>query len=116
MKWIFASWALIGYIKDFLLIITVINIYSDVDRKKLCPGMTTAEESSDVYDIALILLAAFHLIEWFRFTLFLIAIFLGVNFMTIWYILKLNTLFGIAAYIAAHVKRYNADGKACADV
>lgn len=29
IKLIFASWALLGYIKEFLLIITVINIYSD---------------------------------------------------------------------------------------
>lgn len=29
MKLVFATWAVIGYCKEFLLIITLINIYSD---------------------------------------------------------------------------------------
>lgn len=114
IKLVFASWALIGYIAQFLLIITVINIYSDRDRLVGCGGKSYGEEASTIYDIALVLLASFHLIEWFRFTVFLIAIFLGVNFMSFWYLLKLNTLFGIAAYLVAHARRFNDAGKDCA--
>lgn len=33
-----------------------------------------------------------------------------------YYITSINTLFGIAAYMTAHGKRYNEDGKNCADV
>lgn len=39
LKLIYASWALLGYIIQFLLTITVINIYSDRDRLLNCAGM-----------------------------------------------------------------------------
>jgi len=115
MKLIFASWALLGYCIQFLLIITVINIYSDIDRHIPCAGATSTQEASSYYDKAFVLLASYHLIEYFRFTIFMVACFLGVNMITLYYILYLNTLFGIAAYIAAHVVRFNATGKECAD-
>jgi hypothetical protein len=113
-KLIFASWALLGYIIQFLLTITVINIYSDNDRKILCGGATTADQASAVYDIAFVLLGIYHLIEYFRFTIFMVACFLGVNLITLYYILGLNSLFGIAAYLVAHARRFNAAGKDCA--
>ena len=104
IKLVFASWSLLGYIGQFLLIIAVINIYSDRDRLTLCTSNTlTGTDASKVYDTALLMLAVYHLIEWFRFTIFMVACFLGVNLITLYYILYANTLFGIAAYIAAHV-------------
>ena len=36
--------------------------------------------------------------------------------MGIWYILGLNSLYGIAAYLYAHKARFTQDGKDCADV
>lgn len=70
---------------------------------------------TDHYDVAFEVLGAYHLIEWFRFTLFLIAVTLGANLIIIYYALYLNTLFGLAAYIIVHVKRFGEDGKICAD-
>ena len=116
LKLVYASWALLGYIIQFLLIITVINIYSDNDRLLACGGKPQGEEASKVYDIALILLASYHLIEWFRFVIFLVAVFLGVNLISLYYILYLNTIFGMAAYFVAHAKRFNETGKQCADI
>lgn len=116
-KKIFASYGLIGYIGHFFLIVSALNLYSDGDRFISC-GTSTAEgreESSAVYDTALMLLSIYHIIEWARFTIMLTAIFVGVNLMIFWYILGLNSLFGFAAYIACHYYRLNADGKACAE-
>ena len=40
---------------------------------------------------------------------------LGSNFMELWYVMGLNSLYGIAAYIYCHVARYNYNGQNCAD-
>ena len=72
--------------------------------------------NSEVYDSALLLLAIYHLIEWVRIIIFLVAVFLGANMVKIYYILYLNTLFGLAAYITAHVYRFGGDGPNCTDL
>lgn len=48
-------------------------------------------------------------------TIFLVTLLLGSNFMPIWYFTSLNTIFGIAAYIACHVYRYAGNGVICAE-
>lgn len=73
------------------------------------------EGHSKVYDTAYILLTSYHLIEWVRMTLFLVTIVLGSNFMYVWYVLGLNTLFGIATYIYVHVVRFSEMGKSCSE-
>lgn len=117
-KKVFAVWALIGYLGQFLLVVSAINLYSDSARNLKC-GSSLVDPTEDpalVYDTALKLLAVYHIIEWVKFTLFLTIAFIGVNLMHVWYILCINSLFGIAAYITCHVQRFNDDGKACADV
>ncbi len=99
---------------------SVINVYSDFDRYNAC-GIPSVDFSGDiedrakVYDMALRILAAYHIIEWVRMTVFLVTLLLGQNFLPIWYATALNTLFGIAAYIYAHVIRYSGNGKECAE-
>ena len=78
-------------------------------------AMDTNTRSADIYDMPLRLLGAYHIIEWFRMTLFLTTLLLGSNFLPIWYGTSLNTLFGIAAYITCHVARYSGNGAMCAD-
>lgn len=116
-KLIFGTWALIGYVGQFILIVAVINAYSDDDRHIPCgiPSIDGNEEQvSGVYDMALRILASYHIIEWVRFVIFLTTMLLGSNFLPLWYILSLNTPFGIAAYIYCHVIRFSGNGLACA--
>lgn len=114
-KLIFASYGFLGYIGQFLLVVSAINHFSDGERLHSCAGKH-GEEASRVYDTALSLLIIYHLIEWGRFILMLTTMFIGSNLMWIWYGLSLNTLFGVAAYIACHVYRFRASGKDCEDV
>ncbi len=115
-KLIFGTWGLIGYIGQFILIVSVINVYSDKDRFIDCGlGFKHKEDNAEVYDMALRLLGAYHIIEWFRMTIFLVTLLLGQNFMPLWYLTSLNTLFGIATYIYVHVIRFSGDGKECAE-
>ena len=117
-KLIFGSWGLIGYVGQFILIVAVINVYSDDDRLIPCgiPGVDTLDGTGQqgVYDGALRVLGAYHIIEWVRFVIFMITLLLGQNLMHLWYALALNVPFGIAAYIYAHVARYNSNGVTCA--
>ena len=78
-KLIFGIWGLIGYLGQFILIVSVINVYSDRDRMIDC-GIgkpTDGEANSEVYDTSLKLLASYHIIEWVRMTIFLVTLLLG---------------------------------------
>jgi len=112
---IFGFWGMFAYIAQFLLINATINAYSDVSRLIGCAKNLEGEDASNVYDNALILLASYHLVEWFRIIVFLTAVFLGANMIYVYYAFYINTLFGIAAYCVCHAARYNSDGKTCAD-
>ena len=116
-KLIFGTWGLIGYIGQFVLIVSVINVYSDKDRFLSCgiADLKTPADNAAVYDMALRLLGAYHIIEWVRMTIFLVTLLLGQNFMPIWYFTSLNTLYGIAVYIYVHVTRFSGNGKECAE-
>ena len=116
-KLIFGTWGLIGYIGQFILIVSVINVYSDKDRFLSCgiADLKTPADNAAVYDMALRLLGAYHIIEWVRMTIFLVTLLLGQNFMPIWYFTSLNTLYGIAVYIYVHVIRFSGNGKECAE-
>lgn len=118
-KLIFGTWGLFGYIAQFILIVSVVNVYSDADRYIPCriAGVDTldGEGQAAVYDMALRLLASYHIIEWVRMTIFLVTLLLGQNFLPIWYVTALNSLFGIAVYIYVHVVRYSGNGKECAE-
>jgi len=78
-KLIFGSWGLIGYIGQFVLIVSCLNVYSDDARFLTCdpnygPGHVA---HSEVYDTALLLLTIYHIIEWVRMTMFLVTLVLG---------------------------------------
>ena len=78
-KLIFGTWGLFGYIGQFILIVAVINVYSDADRFSKCPGINPLDldAHSAVYDTALKLLGIYHIIEWVRMTIWLVTLLLG---------------------------------------
>ena len=110
---IFGFWGLFVYIAQFLLIISVINVYSDKDRLLPCDNGWVGEDASTVYDPALAVLGAYHLLEWFRIIIFLIAVFLGANMIYVYYALYPIVVFGMISYFVAHARRFNDDGKSC---
>lgn len=115
---IFGTWGLIAYLAQFFLIIISINDYSDGERHLSCKAEWPKGDirNSEVYDMALVLMASYHLIEWVRIIMFLITVVLGQNLIPIYYVTGLNTLFGIAAYIYVHATRFSDVGKYCADI
>ena len=94
-----------------------INLYSDYDRLNHCiPGLKKGDEGNSVqFDIPLILLSAYHLVEFVRVIMYLTTILLGVNLIPIYYLSYINTIFGIAAYMVCHAYRYSPAGIICAE-
>ena len=41
---------------------------------------------------------------------------IGINWSFVWYLLVPNTIYGIVAYIVAHVRYFSDDGQKCKDV
>ena len=110
---LFSIIATIIYLAQFFCCLFSINYYSDMERLTPCVDEMTGETASAVYDLAICLLAIYHIIEWLRCTAFLTVICIGVNLMWVWYITVLNTAFGLVAFIYAHTVRFGAAGKAC---
>ena len=118
------------YIIQFIGAVTVINLYSDKDRKILCPTILASvlednpdasyvekeDKSSEVFDFPLLMLAIYHIIEWIRTTVLLTVICIGVAWTSVWYWTTFNTLFGIVVYAIVHMVYVSDDGKSCADV
>lgn len=73
------------------------------------------DKTTELYDMPLRLLGAYHIIEWVRMVVFLVTLLLGQNFLGFWYLTTINTLFGIAVYITVHVVRFSGNGKECAE-
>jgi hypothetical protein len=65
-------------------------------------------------DPAILMLGIFHITEWIRCTILLTVICLGVNLMQVWYVLGLNTIFGLVAFIYVHVVYFGDAAKGCA--
>ena len=109
------------YILQFGLALCCANAYSDVERKTPC-GVSSkqlkGEEAGAVYDMALLMLGIFHIVEWVR-TALLITCTTMENMgllMWTWHITTpLNALFGVVCYVYAHYARFNANGMMCVD-
>ena len=93
------------------------NFYSDVTRQNPCAISTdvflTGEDASAVLDTAIKLAGIFHIIEWIRTTILLVAICIGVNVMQLWYVTAISALYGIAVFIYLHVVYASTKGMAC---
>ena len=75
----------------------------------------TGDSASAIFDTAIKLAGIFHIIEWIRTTILLTVIFIGVNFMHVWYVTGLiSSLYGIAVFIYLQVVYASASSKACA--
>jgi|EP00353_Schmidingerella_taraikaensis_P002579 hypothetical protein len=107
----------VQYLAQFIGAVACINLYSDVDRLKPCSltgELADGEKSSEVFDMPLMLMAVYHIIEWIRTTVLLTVILIGVNWAIFWYATSLNTLFGLIVYAFAHMAYFDEQGEMCA--
>ena len=113
---VFGSYNLLYYLIQLTAAVGVVNFYCDIDRFNSCGGLSPLDSAS-VYDKALLLLAIYHIIEWVKSTILLTVVFLGGvmrHLMYVWFLLELNTIFGIVCVVYSVLVRYSEDGEACA--
>lgn len=106
------------YLAQFIGCAACINLYSDNDRLRPCNTtglLSNPEEASKVFDMPLLLLAIFHIIEWIRATFVLGIVCIGVNWMLFWYLTIPNTLYGLVTYAFVHMAYFDEDGQKCAE-
>lgn len=107
------------YLAQFIGAVATINLYSDVERKNSCDikgDLLDPDESSKVFDVPLVLLAIYHMVEWIRMAIMLTVVCIGVNLTAIWYLLIPNTVYGLIAYVIVHISYFSEDGKLCKEV
>ena len=117
-KLIYGFWIGFWYLANFVGAVAVINLYSDVARLTPCETqgeLSAPEEASKVYDLPLLLLAIWHMIEWIRTTVLLTVVCIGVKWMIFWYVTIPNVLYGLVAFALVHVTYFGEDGQACKD-
>ena len=103
---------------QFIGCVAVVTLYSDKDRLIPCDvtgKLADPEEASKVYDLPLVMLAIWHIIEWIRTTVLLSVVCIGVNWLQVWYMTCFNTLFGIVVYALVHMSYFSEDGKTCSE-
>ena len=104
------SFVLVYYLLQLVACIGVVNFYGDASRFELCGGETDPLEAAKVYDIALLLLAIFHMIEWVKTTFALTVVCVGINLMWVYYLFFWNTIFGVVVIIIAMAARFGEAG------
>lgn len=114
------------YLYHLIWTVAGVNAFADYTRKIACgddslyAGATTAEEkgaaASAVFDTAIALVTVFHMIDWIRWLMLLTSALVGVNLMSIFYVLSLiNIPFGFLAMLVGIFTRFGGDGAACAE-
>ena len=106
------------YLAQFIGAVACVNLYSDVERLIPCDtvgSLANPEESSKVFDVPLLFLSIYHIIEWIRATVLLTIVIIGINITYLWYATLLNTVYGMIAYAVAHMSYFSEDGELCRD-
>ena len=105
------------YWYHFAWTVAGVDNYCDITRLNQCTAdsIGDGEKASGVYDLAIGLVAIFHMIEWLRQTVFLTTALVNVNLMPLYYILSINVPFGFIAMLIGIGVRFGTAGKECAE-
>jgi hypothetical protein len=117
---IFSLVASVYYMVQFLACCASVNFYSDASRLAICKDLVDSskppvvgEMASAIMDPVILMLGIYHIIEWIRCTILLTVICLGVNLMQAWYVLAINSVFGLIGFIYCHIVYFGAAAKGC---
>lgn len=80
-----------------------IDAFSSYQRHITCPGYSTPEEAENLFKTPLAMVIFFHMIEWFRQTIFATTAMVNVNLIKTYYFLSVNTLYGVIAMFFAFI-------------
>ena len=110
----------IYYSLNFCCCVAACNFYSDVDRNTPCQlgdgVVVEGEAAAKVLDMAIYLLAIYHIAEWIRTTILLTVIVVGSNLLKVWYASAIFSVYGLCCFIYLHVVYASDWGMACGEV
>lgn len=113
---LYGSLVTLYYLFQFVCCVGSVNVYSDADRLIPCSAtgpLSNPDNASRVFDLPLLLLGIFHMIEWLRASTLLTIVCIGVNITALWYITMINSIFGLVAYVVAQMVYVSEDGQLC---
>ena len=115
--WSYFVLVLVYYMFQLVACICSVNFYGDIDRFNACndKDLKAPVDAAAVFDLPLLLMAIYHIIEWVKATLLLTVVLVGINLMWVYLVLCLNTVYGVVAIIVTMLVRFSADGDACAE-
>lgn len=105
----------IYYTFQFAGCVGVVNFYSDTDRFTACVKDQDPLEAASVFDVPLLLLAFYHLIEWIKTTILLTVVCVGLNLMWVYYFFFWNTLYGVIAIVYTMIVVFSNEGQECSE-
>ena len=115
-KLIYGSVVTFWYLAQFIGAVACVNLYSDDERLNPCgEKVPDPDDASEVYDIPLLLIGIYHIVEWIRTAVLLTVVCIGVNLTVVWYMMIPNTIFGLVVYLFAHWQLFSDDGVDCKD-
>ena len=106
--------AALTYIWHFIWTVAGVNNYCDISRLNICN--TNPSLSSSVYDLPILLVITYHMVEWLRSCLYLTSILTASNMIRFYYFLSINSLYGFIVIIYALNRRFDHNGEECAVV
>ena len=94
--------------------IGAVNFYGDADRFTPCGSATEPLDYALVFDVPLLLLSIYHMIEWIKTTFLLTVVCVNLNLMWVYYGLAFNTIYGVIAIVYTMIVVFSEDGQDCA--
>lgn len=94
--------------------IGTVNFYGDADRFTRCVPDQKPLDAASVFDVPILLLSIYHMIEWIKTTFLLTVVCVGLNLMWVYYLLAINTLYGVVAIVWTMIVVFSEEGQDCA--
>lgn len=86
-----------------------VDKYSSYERTIACKDAPKGSEASAVYDLWILLVVIFHLVEWLRQTIFMTSALVGVNLVPVYYVMSLIVPYGFIILFAAGAVGFSSD-------
>jgi len=86
-----------------------VDKYSSYERTIACKDAPKGSEASAVYDLWILLVVIFHLVEWLRQTIFMTSALVGVNLVPVYYVLSIIVPYGFIILFAAGAVGFSSD-------
>ena len=114
------------YLYEIIWTISGVNNYTDISRLNVCGSLKTKfagkldselalAAASAVYDMPILLVTYWHMIEWIRWTTLLTTALVDANLIPVFYFLSLVIPYGFIVSIIVVIMSQSGDLSACAD-